>query len=192
MIRIKNRSYYFVFLMLLGRLIKFNNFIEALMKIFQSIIAVSVLSLTLAAAVFAGSYNKKDIVDTAVSAGNFNTLVTAVKAADLVETLKGDGPFTVFAPSDAAFEKVPGDTLNSLLADKSALANVLTYHVVAGKVSAADVVKLSEAKTVQGQNVQIEVKNGTVFIDGAQVVSADIEASNGIIHVIDTVILPKG
>ncbi len=162
------------------------------MKIYQSIIAMLVLSISLVTAVVAGNYNKKDIVDTAVNAGSFNTLVTAVKAADLVETLKGDGPFTVFAPSDAAFDKVPGETLDSLLADKSALANVLTYHVVAGKVTAADVVKLSEAKTVQGQNVKIEVKNGNVFVDGAQVVSADIEASNGIIHVIDTVILPKG
>jgi uncharacterized surface protein with fasciclin (FAS1) repeats len=134
---------------------------------------------------------KKDIVDTAVAAGDFNTLVTAVKAAGLVETLKGEGPFTVFAPTDAAFAKVPTDTLNALLADKAALANVLTYHVVAGKVMAADVVKLTSAVTVQGQAVSIEVKDGKVYIDGTQVVTTDIEASNGVIHVIDAVILPK-
>ena len=134
---------------------------------------------------------KKDIVDTAVAAGDFSTLVTAVKAAGLVETLKGEGPFTVFAPTDAAFAKVPTDTLNALLADKAALANVLTYHVVAGNVMAADVVKLTSAVTVQGQAVSIEVKDGKVYVDGAQVVATDIKASNGVIHVIDAVILPK-
>ena len=134
---------------------------------------------------------KKDIVDTAVAAGDFSTLVTAVKAAGLVETLKGEGPFTVFAPTDAAFAKVPTETLNALLADKAALANVLTYHVVAGKVMAADVVKLTSAVTVQGQSVSIEVKDGKVYVDGAQVVATDIKASNGVIHVIDAVILPK-
>jgi uncharacterized surface protein with fasciclin (FAS1) repeats len=134
---------------------------------------------------------KKDIVDTAVAADDFNTLVTAVKAAGLVETLKGEGPFTVFAPTDAAFAKVPTETLNALLADKAALANVLTYHVVAGKVMAADVVKLTSAVTVQGQSVSIEVKDGKVYVDGAQVVATDIKASNGVIHVIDAVILPK-
>jgi uncharacterized surface protein with fasciclin (FAS1) repeats len=134
---------------------------------------------------------KKDIVDTAVAAGDFSTLVTAVKAAGLVETLKGEGPFTVFAPTDAAFAKVPTDTLNALLADKAALANVLTYHVVAGNVMAADVVKLTSAVTVQGQTVSIEVRDGKVYVDGSQVVATDIKASNGVIHVIDAVILPK-
>jgi uncharacterized surface protein with fasciclin (FAS1) repeats len=134
---------------------------------------------------------KKDIVDTAVAAGDFSTLVTAVKAAGLVETLKGEGPFTVFAPTDGAFAKVPTDTLNALLADKAALANVLTYHVVAGNVMAADVVKLTSAVTVQGQAVSIEVKDGKVYVDGSQVVATDIKASNGVIHVIDAVILPK-
>ena len=134
---------------------------------------------------------KKDIVDTAVAAGDFNTLVTAVKAAGLVETLKGEGPFTVFAPTDAAFAKVPTDTLNALLADSAALANVLTYHVVAGNVMAADVVKLTSAVTVQGQAVSIAVKDGKVYVDGAQVTATDIKASNGVIHVIDAVILPK-
>ena len=156
--------------------------------------AMTVGLFTLALSMFAAAGHhgmKKDIVDTAVAAGDFNTLVTAVKAAGLVETLKGEGPFTVFAPTDAAFAKVPTDTLNALLADKAALANVLTYHVVAGKVMAADVVKLTSAVTVQGQAVSIEVKDGKVYIDGTQVVTTDIEVSNGVIHVIDAVILPK-
>ena len=156
--------------------------------------AMTVGLFTLALSMFAAAGHhgmKKDIVDTAVAAGDFNTLVTAVKAAGLVETLKGEGPFTVFAPTDAAFAKVPTDTLNALLADKAALANVLTYHVVAGKVMAADVVKLTSAETVQGQAVSIEVKDGKVYVDGAQVVATDIKASNGVIHVIDAVILPK-
>ena len=156
--------------------------------------AMTVGLFTLALSMFAAAGHhgmKKDIVDTAVAAGDFNTLVTAVKAAGLVETLKGEGPFTVFAPTDAAFAKVPTDTLNALLADKAALANVLTYHVVAGKVMAADVVKLTSAVTVQGQAVSIEVKDGKVYLDGAQVVTTDIKASNGVIHVIDAVILPK-
>ena len=156
--------------------------------------AMTVGLFTLALSMFAAAGHhgmKKDIVDTAVAAGDFSTLVTAVKAAGLVETLKGEGPFTVFAPTDAAFAKVPTDTLNALLADKAALANVLTYHVVAGKVMAADVVKLTSAVTVQGQSVSIEVKDGKVYVDGAQVVATDIKASNGVIHVIDAVILPK-
>ena len=156
--------------------------------------AMTIGLFTLAISMFAAAGHhgmKKDIVDTAVAAGDFNTLVTAVKAAGLVETLKGEGPFTVFAPTDAAFAKVPTDTLNALLADKAALANVLTYHVVAGKVMAADVVKLTSAVTVQGQAVSIEVKDGKVYVDGAQVVTTDIKASNGVIHVIDAVILPK-
>ena len=156
--------------------------------------AMTIGLFTLALSMFAAAGHhgmKKDIVDTAVAAGDFNTLVTAVKAAGLVKTLKGEGPFTVFAPTDAAFAKVPTDTLNALLADKAALANVLTYHVVAGKVMAADVVKLTSAETVQGQAVSIEVKDGKVYVDGAQVVTTDLKASNGVIHVIDAVILPK-
>jgi uncharacterized surface protein with fasciclin (FAS1) repeats len=132
-----------------------------------------------------------DIVDVAIENGNFTTLVTAVKAAGLVDTLKGAGPFTVFAPTDAAFAKVPTEMLNALLADKAALANVLTYHVVAGKVMASDVVTLSQATTIQGQNIMIEVRDGKVFVNNAQVVITDVNASNGVIHVIDTVILPK-
>jgi uncharacterized surface protein with fasciclin (FAS1) repeats len=156
--------------------------------------AITIGLFTLAISMFAAAGHhgmKKDIVDTAVAADDFNTLVTAVKAAGLVETLKGEGPFTVFAPTDAAFAKVPTETLNALLADKAALANVLTYHVVAGKVMAADVVKLTSAVTVQGQSVSIEVKDGKVYVDGAQVVATDIKASNGVIHVIDAVILPR-
>jgi len=132
-----------------------------------------------------------DIVDVAIANGSFTTLVTAVKAAGLVDTLKGEGPFTVFAPTDAAFAKVPTAALNALLADKAALAGVLTYHVVAGKVMASDVVTLTQATTVQGQNVMIEVRDGKVYIDNAQVVMTDVAASNGVIHVIDTVIMPK-
>jgi uncharacterized surface protein with fasciclin (FAS1) repeats len=132
----------------------------------------------------------KDIVDVAVAAGSFSTLATALKEAGLVETLKGEGPFTVFAPTDEAFAKIPEADLKALLADKAALTKVLTYHVVPGKVMAADVLKLTSAKTVQGQSVTIDTRNG-VKVDGASVVKTDIVASNGIIHVIDTVILPK-
>ena len=130
-----------------------------------------------------------DIVDTAISAGTFNTLVTAVKAAGLVETLKGDGPFTVFAPTDAAFAKLPKEKLDALLKDKAALTKILTYHVVAGKVMATDVVNLKSAKTVEGQSVKINTEGG-VRINNANVIKTDITTSNGVIHVIDTVILP--
>jgi uncharacterized surface protein with fasciclin (FAS1) repeats len=135
----------------------------------------------------------KDIVDTAVAAGSFKTLAAALKAADLVDTLKGKGPFTVFAPTDEAFEKLPKGTLESLLKpeNKKKLAGILTYHVVSGKVLAKDVVKLTEAKTVQGSSVKIVVKDGKVTVDGANVTKTDIETSNGVIHVIDTVILPN-
>lgn len=132
-----------------------------------------------------------DIVETAASAGSFNTLVAAVKAAGLVETLKGEGPFTVFAPTDEAFAKLPKGTVEALLNDKAKLTSILTYHVVAGKVMAADVVKLSEAKTVNGQSAKVVVGKDGVMIDNAKVVKTDIATSNGVIHVIDTVILPK-
>jgi uncharacterized surface protein with fasciclin (FAS1) repeats len=133
-----------------------------------------------------------DIVDTAV-AGHFNTLVAAVKAAGLVDTLKGPGPFTVFAPTDEAFAKLPPGTLESLLKpeNKAKLQKILTYHVVAGKVLAADVMKLSSAKTVEGENVAINMQNGGVTVDNAHITKTDITASNGVIHVIDTVMLPK-
>ena len=139
-----------------------------------------------------GCAKGKDIVDTAVSAGQFKTLAAALKAADLVETLKGKGPFTVFAPTDKAFEKLPEGTVETLLKpeNKEKLTAILTYHVVPGKVLAADVVKLSEAKTVQGSKVQIAVRNGKVKVNNAKVTATDIEASNGVIHVINRVILP--
>ncbi len=135
----------------------------------------------------------KDIVETAMGAEGFETLVAAVKAAGLVETLQGEGPFTVFAPTDEAFAKLPEGTVAELIKpeNKEKLVAILTYHVVAGKVMAADVVKLDAAETVQGQEVSIEVKDGKVMIDGATVVKTDIPCKNGVIHVIDTVILPK-
>lgn len=131
-----------------------------------------------------------DIVDTAIAAGDFQTLVKALQAAGLVETLQGEGPFTVFAPTDEAFAKLPAGTLEGLLADKAKLTAVLTYHVVPGQVMAADVVKLSSAKTVQGQNIAIDTRSG-VKVNGANVVKTDITTSNGVIHVIDAVILPQ-
>jgi uncharacterized surface protein with fasciclin (FAS1) repeats len=141
----------------------------------------------------AGDYaGKADIVDVAASAGSFETLAAALKAADLVDTRKGPGPFTVFAPTDDAFAKLPAGTLDSLLQpeNKAKLKSILSYHVVPGRVLAADVVKLDSAKTVQGQSVTIAAADGSVKIDGATVVKADVPASNGVIHVIDAVILP--
>jgi uncharacterized surface protein with fasciclin (FAS1) repeats len=155
--------------------------------------SIVTFGVVLGTSAFAVAEDKKDIVDTAVGAGSFKTLVAAVQAADLVETLKGKGPFTVFAPTDEAFAKLPKGTVESLLMpeNKEKLIAILTYHVVPGKVMAKDVVKLSEAKTVQGSAVKIAVNGGKVSIDGANVVKTDIETSNGVIHVIDTVILPK-
>jgi uncharacterized surface protein with fasciclin (FAS1) repeats len=134
-----------------------------------------------------------DIVDTAVAAGSFKTLAKALAAADLVDTLKGAGPFTVFAPTDEAFAKLPAGTLESLLKpeNKARLQRILTYHVVAGKVMAADVVKMQSAKAVSGDTITIAARGGAVTVDKAKVVKTDILASNGVIHVIDTVILPK-
>ena len=131
----------------------------------------------------------KDIVDTAVAAGNFKTLVTAVKAAGLVETLKSKGPFTVFAPTDEAFAKIPKAKLDALLKDKAKLTAVLTYHVVPGIVMAKDV-KAGKVKTVQGSKLTVRTKGG-VMVDKAKVIKTDIVADNGVIHVIDTVIMPK-
>ncbi len=131
----------------------------------------------------------QDIVDVAVKAGSFKTLVAAVQAAGLVDTLKGPGPFTVFAPTDEAFAKIPKATLDGLLKDKAALAKILTYHVVSGKVMAADV-KAGKVKSVQGQELTVKTDGG-VMVDGAKVTATDIAASNGVIHVIDTVMLPK-
>lgn len=136
------------------------------------------------------AYRAQDIVDTAISAGSFNTLVTAIKTAGLVDTLKSEGPFTVFAPTDAAFAKLPSGTLEALLQDKEKLTAILTYHVVPGKVMAADVVNLKTAKTVNGKPLSISAANGSVMVNNAKVIRTDISASNGVIHVIDTVVLP--
>lgn len=134
---------------------------------------------------------KKNLVDTAVAAGNFKTLTTALEAAGLVETLKGNGPFTVFAPTDEAFAKLPAGTVESLLNDKEKLKSILLYHVVSGNVMAKDVVKLKTAKTVQGGVIKVNANNGKVMVDNANVVKTDIVASNGVIHVIDSVLMPK-
>ena len=133
---------------------------------------------------------EKDIVDTAVGAGQFKTLVKLVQEADLVDALRGEGPFTVFAPTDEAFAKLPKKQVDALLKDKEALRRVLLYHVVQGKVMSSDVVKLRTAKTLQGQNINIRVRNNVVRINDAKVIKADIVCSNGVIHVIDKVILP--
>lgn len=130
-----------------------------------------------------------DIIDTAVNAGSFSTLVTAIKAANLVDTLKGAGPFTVFAPTDEAFAKLPKGTVEGLLKDIPKLKQILTYHVVSGKVMAADVVKLKSATTVQGSDVKIDASKG-VKINDATVATPDVAADNGVIHIIDTVLMP--
>ncbi|HPT19332.1 MAG TPA: fasciclin domain-containing protein [Methanothrix sp.] len=131
-----------------------------------------------------------DIVDTAVAAGNFQTLVSAVEAAGLVDTLKGEGPFTVFAPTDEAFAKIPEDQLAALLANKTQLAAVLTYHVAAGKVMSTDLTDDMSVATIQGENVTINLEDGNVMVNDAKVVQADIDCSNGVIHAIDTVLMP--
>jgi uncharacterized surface protein with fasciclin (FAS1) repeats len=135
----------------------------------------------------------RDIVDTAVATGQFKTLAAALKAAGLIDTLKGNGPFTVFAPTDEAFAKLPKGTVEDLLKpeNKAKLTAVLTYHVVPGKVMAADVIKVKEAKTVQGSSLKVNAAGGKVMVDNATVVKTDIAASNGVIHVIDSVVLPK-
>ncbi len=147
------------------------------------------LLATVAAFAMAGAAQARDIVDTAVAAGNFKTLATALQAAGLVETLKGKGPFTVFAPTDEAFAKVPKEQLDALLKDKAKLTAVLTYHVVPGKVLAKDV-KAGKVKTVQGGELTVSTTGG-VKVDSANVVKTDIVASNGVIHVIDSVVLPR-
>ena len=157
---------------------------------FQHVVAAAAVALVSIGAQATGSAPTKDIVDTAVEAGSFKTLAAALQAADLISTLKSEGPFTVFAPTDAAFAKIPKADLDALLSDKRALTEVLTYHVVSGKVMAADVVKLTQAKTVEGSPVKIKVVDGKVMINNANVSATDIAASNGVIHVIDTVIMP--
>ena len=163
--------------------------------ILSSIAAMGVLVATSLVPAHAGSYgsttSQADIVDTAVAAGQFNTLVTAVEAAGLVETLKGEGPFTVFAPTDEAFAKIPQAQLEALLANKEALTAVLTYHVLPGRITSGQLLeqRLITVDTVQGESVTVDARNG-VRVNDANVVKADISASNGVIHVIDTVILP--
>jgi uncharacterized surface protein with fasciclin (FAS1) repeats len=166
---------------------------------FIAVLSLMVASLAFMPAAFAGHHNegdhgmKKDIVDVAAENGSFNTLVAAIKAAGLVETLKGKGPFTVFAPTDEAFAKLPEGTVEMLLKpeNKDKLAAILTYHVVSGKVMSTDVVKIDSAATVQGQMLMVEVVDGNVMINNAKVIMADVKASNGVIHVIDTVLMPN-
>lgn len=164
---------------------------------------IGLLMIAIPAVALAGSYGSKkadsgtmgsaDIVDTAIAAGSFSTLVTAVQAADLVDTLKGEGPFTVFAPTDEAFAKLPQGTVEDLLKpeNKAKLQRILTYHVVPGMVMAADAMNLTEAKTVSGDSFTISKSGDGLMVDNANVVKADIPASNGVIHVIDQVIMPQ-
>lgn len=163
------------------------------MNRFKSLMLLVVTVLVLGSVqAFSGSADKKDIVDTAVGAGSFTTLVAAVQAAGLEETLRGEGPYTVFAPTDEAFAALPEGTVESLLKpeNKEQLVAILTYHVVPGKVTSADVVKVKEAKSVNGKGIPIAVNDGKVKVDNATVVTPDVMASNGVIHVIDAVIIP--
>ena len=164
-----------------------------MLNIFAIGTLVTVMMTAVASNAHAAPAESKDIVDTAVAAGSFNTLAKALTAADLIGTLKGKGPFTVFAPTDEAFAKLPAGTLASLLKpeNKAKLQRILTYHVVAGNVMAANVVKLQSVKAVSGDTITIATHGGTVTVDNAKVVKTDIVASNGVIHVIDSVILPK-
>ncbi len=158
-----------------------------------TIVINTIAAVLIATGTMAGQYGevaKKDIVDTAVSAGSFTTLAAALTEAGLIDTLKGDGPFTVFAPTDEAFEKIPADQLEAILADKELLTSILTYHVVSGKVLAEDVMALDSATTVQGADVAISTADG-VKVNNANVVKTDIMTSNGVIHVIDTVLVPE-
>ena len=152
-----------------------------------------ILSVLVSAMPASAGSAHRDIVDTAIAAGTFNTLAKALQAAGLADTLKGKGPFTVFAPTEEAFGKLPAGTVESLLKpeNKEKLKAILLYHVVSGDVNATQVVKLSSAKTINGQDVQVTVNDGTVLVNDAKVVKADVLASNGVIHVIDTVLLPK-
>lgn len=165
------------------------------MRIIVTALATAVLATGLvasgAAAPAKPEQSKQNIVRTAVAAGQFTTLASLLKQAGLAKTLQGKGPFTVFAPTDAAFAKVPKSTLNALAKDKAALRSVLLYHVASGQVPAAKVVKLKSAKTLNGQSVSIRVRNGKVFVSGAQVTTADVMASNGVIHVINKVLIPQ-
>lgn len=162
------------------------------MKFFNIALGVLALTLGMMGPVLAQSKPAKDIVEVAAAAGSFKTLIAAVQAAGLVDALKGEGPLTVFAPTDEAFAKLPAGTVESLLKpeNKEKLTAVLTYHVVPGRVTAGEVVSLTSAKTVNGRSLSINAQNGKVMVDNAQVTATDIMASNGIIHVIDSVVLP--
>lgn len=153
------------------------------------IATIAMIATTAQAGNYAKNKAKKDIIDTAVAAGSFNTLATALNQAGLIETLKGDGPFTVFAPTDEAFEKIPAEQLQAILADKELLTSILTYHVVSGKVKAKDVVKLDSATSLEGSSLKVTSVEG-VQINNAKVIKTDIITSNGVIHVIDTVLVP--
>jgi uncharacterized surface protein with fasciclin (FAS1) repeats len=154
-------------------------------------LGIAIITVMLSAATQAQQGNK-DVVDTAIAAGSFKTLAKALQAADLVDTLKGQGPFTVFAPTDEAFAKLPPGALNDLLKaeNKQKLQRILTYHVVPGRVTSAEVVKLRTAKAVSGDTIEIKANGGSVMVDSARVVKTDVQASNGVIHVIDSVVLP--
>ena len=156
----------------------------------QLTVALAVATLAAAPVAVEAQTSDKDIVTIAVEAGSFTTLAAALEAADLVGVLQGDGPFTVFAPTDEAFAKLPEGTVEALLADKEALTRILTYHVVAGSVGSDAVVGLSEAQTLAGVMAPIEVKMGNVYVAGAQVTTADVMAANGVIHIIDAVMIP--
>ena len=167
-------------------------------KIFSQKLVISAIlfSLAITSITFAGDHHKKkgsekDIVTIAVESGNFNTLAKALTETGLVEALQGDGPFTVFAPTDDAFAKLPEGTIESLLEDKETLKTILLYHVVSGKVTSKKVIELDEAETLAGKNVDIKVKDGSVLINNSTVTTADVMASNGVIHIIDTVLIPE-
>ena len=167
-------------------------------KIFSQKLMISAIlfSLAITSISFAGDHHNKkgsdkDIVTIAVESGNFNTLAKALTETGLVEALQGDGPFTVFAPTDEAFAKLPEGTIESLLNDKETLKTILLYHVVSGKVTSDKVVDLTEAETLAGKNINIKVKDGKVMINNATVTTADVMASNGVIHIIDTVLIPE-
>ena len=163
----------------------------------KSILLIMLSLVLISSSIYASGDDKvtistqKDIVAVAVEAGSFNTLAAALQAANLVETLQGEGPYTVFAPTDEAFAKLPEGTVEALLKDKEALTQILLYHVVSGKVTSGEVVKLESAKTIEGQEVMIKVSEGSVYINDSKVTSADVMASNGVIHVIDTVLIPE-
>jgi uncharacterized surface protein with fasciclin (FAS1) repeats len=167
-------------------------------KIFSSklISSAIILSLIITSSLVAGDHHEKkgsdkDIVTIAVESGNFNTLAKALTETGLVEALQGDGPFTVFAPTDEAFDKLPEGTIEALLKDKETLKTILLYHVVSGKVTSKEVVNLNTAETLAGKNIKIEVKDGSVMINDSKVTTADVMASNGVIHIIDTVLIPE-